>query len=310
MSVNGDRGINDKIINGSASYYDRAGMFDQPFRWNITNQTYLGSLVNGARAEVYNGFFDQMLLCCSRVLAFAGDSDLTFVGRSPESIFDHLSGLLFNTSWFDRLELLQFSMRFYNEGKIREKYPNAIDAIRAYLDMLNLSPAALAVRPRPVAFIDLVASGYTFSSLIMILYKWTREMQFDWNAVRRKIRLVGITERTKTSPKTWRWQQHSEWVNLLEGGSIKNVSIPADLWRYLGNYQFKVTKSYTPSRWGSPDAAKPDYSEEQLKALRLAYELFEYGQTKERREELASIMVEESAMKQGWFRALVKEVRT
>jgi hypothetical protein len=287
-----------------------SGMFEQPFRWNITNQIYLGSLVKGEKAAVYKGFFDQILPCCARVLAFAGDADLTFVGRSPESIFDHLSGLLFKSSWFDRLELLQFSMRFYNEAETRKKYPNAIEAMRAYLDQLNLHPSALAVRPRPVVFVDLVASGDTFNSLIMLLYKWSREVQIDWNTVRRKIRLVGITERTKTSPKTWRWQQHAEWVKLLKAGSIKNVSIPVDLWRYLGNYQFKVTRSYTPALWGDPDAATPNHSDEQLKALRLAYDIFEYGKTKERREEFASIMVEESAMKQRWFRALVQEVRT
>ncbi|HJQ24546.1 MAG TPA: hypothetical protein VKA60_11570 [Blastocatellia bacterium] len=285
-------------------------MFDQPFRWNITNQIYLGSLVQGEKANAYKGFSEQILHCCSRVLAFAGDSDLTFVGRSPESIFDHLSGLLFDTSWFDRLELLQFSMRFFDEGEIREKHPNAIDAMRAYLDQLRLSPQALAERPRPVAFIDLVASGDTFSRLIMLLYKWARGIQLDWGAVSRKIRLVGITERTKTSPKTWRWQQHADWVSLLQRGAIKNVSIPADLWRYLGNYQLKVTRSYTPARWGSPDATKPEYSEEQLKALRLAYELFEQGKTRERREELASVMVEEPAMKHRWYRALVQEIRT
>src|SRR6476660_5343311 len=101
-------------------------MADLPFRWNLTNRTHLGSLVKGEKAEVYNGFFDHLLPCCSRVLAFAGDSDLVFVGRSPESIFDHLSGLLFNTSWLNRLELLQFSMRFIDESDIRTEYPNAV----------------------------------------------------------------------------------------------------------------------------------------------------------------------------------------
>jgi hypothetical protein len=287
-----------------------AKIVDSPFRWDITNQKYLGSLVKGEKAEVYKEFFEQLLPCCSRVLAFAGDSDLIFVGRSPESIFDHLSGLLFNTTWFDRLELLHFSMRFYNEDETRKKYPNALPSMRAYLEQLNLHPVALTVRPRPVAFVDLAAYGGTFNSLITILYKWTREISFDWNAVRRKIRLVGITQRTKTSPKTWRWHQQAEWVKLLESGSIKNVSIPVDLWQYLGNNQVKVTWSYPPSRWGNPDAAKPGHHEEQLKALRLAYELFEYGKTKERREELAALMVKEPAMIDRSFRALVQEVKT
>jgi hypothetical protein len=284
-------------------------MFDPPFRWNITNQACLGSRVTGEKTPVYEEVSDLLLPCCSRVLAFAGDSDLIFVGRSPESIFDHLSGLLYHTSWFERLELLQFSMRFIEEAEIREKYPNAMDGMGAYLEQLRLHPAALAARPRPVAFIDLVAYGYTFDNLIMILYRWTREIQFDWSAVRRKIRMVGITPRKKTSPDTYRWQQWAEWVSVLERGSIKNVSIPVALWHYLGDLQDKVTPSYTPARWGNPDAAKPDDGDEQKMALRLAYDLFECGKTKERREALASIMVEETAMKYRWFRALVQEVR-
>lgn len=285
-------------------------MFDSPFRWNLTSQIHLGSLVKGEKANIYKGFYDHILHCCSRVLAFAGDSDLIFVGRSPESIFDHLSGLLVDTSWFERLELLQFSIRAYDEAEIRKKYPNAFDSIRAYLEQMNLHPAKLAMRERPIAFIDLVSSGYTFNSLITIFHKWAQDTQTDWNSVRRKIRLLGITFRTKTSPNTWRWQQHAEWVTLLERGAIKNVSIPGDLWSYLGNYQFKVTESYTPARWGDAEAVNPVYNDEHLKALRLALDLFEYGKTKKRREELASIMVKESAMEHRWFRSLVKEIRS
>lgn len=285
-------------------------MFDSPFRWDLTNQLHLGSLVKGEKAQIYKGFYDHILRCCSRVLAFAGDSDLTFVGRSPESIFDHLSGLLFHTSRFERLELLQFSIRAYDEAEIRKKYPDAFDAIRAYLEQMNLHPAKLAIRERPVAFIDLVSSGYTFHSLITIFHKWAQDTKTDWNSVRRKIRLIGITFRTKTSPNTWRWQQHAEWITLLERGAIKNVSIHGDLWSYLGNYQFKVTESYTPARWGDPEAVNPVYNDEHLKALRLALDLFELGKTKERREELASVMVKEPAMEQRWFRSLVKEIRS
>lgn len=284
--------------------------YEPPFRWNVTNRTYLGSLLQGKKAEVYDAFFDQLLPCCSRVLAFAGDSDLIFVGRSPESIFDHLSGLLLNTSWFDRLELFQFSMRYYNEWETRHLRPDAIEAMRAYLDDLNLSPLALARRPRPVAFIDLVAYGVTYSRLINLLYGWAKEIQCDWSAVSRKIRLIGLTKRKKTSPNTWRWQQQTDWVHLLQRGAIKNVSIPVQMWDYLGETQLKVTKSYTLDRWGRTAAAIPEHSEERLQALRLAYDLFEYGRTKERREAFASVLVKETAMTDRWFRDLVQELRT
>lgn len=284
-------------------------MFDPPFRWNLANRTHLGSLVKGDKADAYDGFLSQILECCSRVLAFSDDSDLIFVGRSPESIFDHLSGLLFDTSWFDRLDLLQFSIGWEEEAEIRQSYPNAISAMRNYLRHLHLDPSTLITRTRPVSFIDLVFSGDTFSRLISMLHTWSKDSGVEWNAVRRKLRLIGITERTKTSPNTRRWQQHAEWTAVLQRGSIKNVSIPKDLWVYLGDYQFKVTRSFTPARWAHPDSARPSYNDEQLKALRLAYDLFEYGMTRERREDLAACMTRELSMKFRWFRGLIQEIR-
>jgi len=275
----------------------------------LTKETYLGGLLSGEKAETYDAFYDHILACCARVLAFAGDSDLVFVGRSPESIFDHLSGLLFDTSWFDRLELLQFSMRFRDEAEIRKQYPAAIPAIRDYLERLDLHPSALTKRSRSVTFIDLVLTGETFKMLIRLVYNWSKEIRIEWEAVRRRIHLVGITSRMKTSPKTWRWQQHADWINLLERGSVKNVSIPPDLWRFLGDYQCKVTRSFTPSRWGSSEAAQPSYNDDQLKGLRRAYDLFRSGKSNPCREELVARMITEPAMKHGWFRSLVQQIR-
>lgn len=73
-------------------------MFDKPFRWNLTHRNHLGNLLDGERSATYNNFDDELLRCSSRIMAFAGDSDLVFVGRSTESIFDFLSGLLFDSS--------------------------------------------------------------------------------------------------------------------------------------------------------------------------------------------------------------------
>lgn len=283
---------------------------ETPFRWDFSRRNRLGGLINGERAWTYDAFSEHLLRCCARVLALAGDSDLIFVGRSPESIFDHSSGLLLDTTWFERLELLHFSMRLREESEIRKEHPEAIQALRSYLRRLALHPEGIATRRRPAAFIDLVATGDTFGRLITFLHDWAEEIKYDWNGVRRRIRLVGITERTKTSPKTWRWQQHAPWLPLLGGGSVKNVSVPRDLWEYLGNYQDKVSRSYTPPRWGDPALASPSYSDRQLKALRLALELFELGRVRERREQFVSLLVKEPAMKYGWFRMLVREIRS
>lgn len=285
-------------------------MIETPFRWNLTHRNHLGSLIKGEREQSYPRLFDDLLPCCARIVAFAGDSNLVFVGRSPESIFDYLSGLLFDSSWSERLELLHFSMRFQEESKIKQEHPRAIEAMRGYLRQIGLHPEAIATNNRPVAFIDLVSSGDTFGRLVTFLYNWSNEIQFDWNAVRRRIRIVGITMQTKTSPKTRRWQQHSDWIPLLGTRAVKNVSISYYLWDYLGNYQPKVTLSYTPSRWGSSELASPSYWETQLKALRLAFDLFEAGRTKDKREKFASLLSKESAMKHNWFRDLVLDLRS
>jgi len=286
-------------------------MQEIPFRWNLTHRNHLGNLVEGERARTYTiNLSDDLLLCCSRIIAFSDDSDLVFVGRSPESIFDYLSGLLFDSFWFERLELLHFSMRFQEERRIKEELPQAVKAMRNYLRHLGLHPETIATKNRPIAFVDLVATGDTFGRLITFLFNWSNEIKFDWNAVKRRIRIIGITERRKTSPKTWRWQQHSDWISLLGTRAVKNVSISRALWQYLGDYQQKVSLSYTPSRWGDPSLASPGYSPDQLMALRLAFDLFELGRTKEKRAEFASWLTKESAMKHGWFRNLVMDLRS
>lgn len=282
-----------------------------PFRWNLTHRNHLGNLLKGERARThYANFADDLLQCCSRILTFSDDSNLVFVGRSPESIFDYLSGLLFDSSWFERIELLHFSMRFQEENKIREEYPRAIEAMREYLQHLGLHPERIATKERSTAFVDLVLSGDTFGRLITFLFNWSNEIKFDWKAVKRRIRIVGITTQRKTSPNTWRWQQHSDWISILGTKAVKNVSIPYHLWDYLGNYQQKVSLSYPPSRWGDSELSAPSYSTDQLMALRLAFDLFELGRTAEKREEFTSLLIKESSMRHDWFRKLVLELRS
>jgi hypothetical protein len=284
-------------------------MYDFPFRWNLTHEHHLGSLLEGEKGWAYPAFYEELVACSARVLAFAGESDIYFVGRSPESIFDFLSGILYDTDWNDRLTLLSFSMRFREPGEIVETNPSAFKALRRYFESLDLHPESIARGDRTIAFVDLVLTGDTFGRLIGVLKWWSEEERVDWNAVKRRIRLVGITERTKTSPNTWRWQQHCEWITLLKKNSVKNISVSRSLWSYLGDYQFKVSRSYTPENWGNPAYAAPSYGDEQLKGLRLAYEIFTEGKKREMRTTFASEMVKEREMKESWYRDLVLKIK-
>jgi hypoxanthine phosphoribosyltransferase len=122
-----------------------------------------------------------LLTCAARVVAFAGDSDLVFVGRSPQPLFDLLSGLLIRTSWSDRLRLLNVSLRHVEaptEEQLRALYP--------YLVEVGLEPHALARRDRPVALVDVVDTGETLGTLLNYLEEWSDEISADWHAMSRR----------------------------------------------------------------------------------------------------------------------------
>src|SRR5207244_13621968 len=121
-----------------------------PFRWDLTRRSQLDSLVEGTHPETCSELLEPLLPCAVRVLAFAGDADLVFVGRSPESLFDLLSGLLFDSSWFERLVLLHFSMYGLDWTKLNALHPEALPALRAYMETLALDPVRIAARDRPI----------------------------------------------------------------------------------------------------------------------------------------------------------------
>jgi hypothetical protein len=305
-----------------------------PFRWDVSKRSQLGSLLEipeEERAEwilrqTYNvapedldpadrslssveRFERALSLCCARVLAFCDDSDMYFVGRSPESLFDFLSGILFDTSWESRLTLLHFSASYTSLGEIMSVYAAQLEQLYAYLEQIQLSPRAIAERSRPTAFVDIVLSGHTFGLLINLLHVWSKRTYPDWPAVQRKLRIVGLTERTKTSPKTWRWHQHADWVDMLEPRSVKNVSIPSTLYEYLSWRQSKTTRAYPPRDWGDTEVREPRHDHPTARmALAQAASLFDKGRDKATRRAFVTQMAEQPAMKYPWYRALAQEI--
>jgi hypothetical protein len=95
-------------------------------------------------------------------------------------------------------------MRTRHSAKILQGNPNAFAGVRSYFRQLGLTPDQLPQRTRPVVFIDLVAQGQTLGNLIGLLHQWCREANVAWDPAMKRIRIVGITEQAKTSPKTWR----------------------------------------------------------------------------------------------------------
>lgn len=284
-----------------------------PFRWDLVRPDQLGSMLAGA-PEPALWFVDDLAECAGKVLARSGNGDLLFVGRSLDSMFDLLSGALAGISTEQRLARLPFSFqrRAVMLNGPRKWHVPALSAqqrtaARRVLTDLDLTPRALARRRRPVTFVDVVYEGSTFTELFDLLDDWIVESREPWDVIRRKLRFLGVTRRQKTSPNTWRWQQHAEWTRRLPAGSVVNVSLHPFVWSYFGDHQTKLTRSFRPDQWLSPDHG-PDRDDKTRQALAEAVALVRYGLSPVGRRALAAAINQEPALAQPWLRSLVRQL--
>lgn len=280
----------------------------KPFRWNLAKREQLGSLTEGERSEAYPEFVEELRVCASRLLAFSDDARLAFVGRSPESLFDYLSGIFSESTKLEDLVLLNISNRNQSIAEIRANDRDAYEALQEHFQACGLSPDDIHHRKGKTYFTDLVYSGWTFGKIADFLFDWAKEENVPIKELRQKLGFLGITSRTKTSPNTWRWQQRSEWVERLQVKHIKNVSVPLSLWYYLGNYQDKVSRSNYLDRWASESILQPPRESANLGALRRAFDLYVRGQLE--RQLFSDLLCPEDAMSEDWFRRLVGELRS
>lgn len=87
-----------------------------------------------------------------------------------------------------------------------------------------------------------VYCGSAFTELFNLLRTWIDDDGEPWPVIRRKLRFVGVTSRTKTSPNTYRWQQHAAWTRQLPARAVVNVSLQPFVWSYFGDHQTKLTR--------------------------------------------------------------------
>jgi hypothetical protein len=276
----------------------------RPFRWDLAGGDRLGSVLDRSLAPPLS-YLGDLAECAGRVLARSDDADLYFVGRSADSVFDLLTGALSGTSWPGRLHRLPLSL----SGPPAGLTPAKVRQLRANLAAEGLAPRALARRPRPVAFVDLVYVGRTYENLFRQLRDWVSSEPASWDAVRARLRFIGITEREKTSPHTWRWQQHADWTAELPRHSVTSVSIRPAVWRLLGNRQEKIEPSFHHGRWDDPAVTVPRRDDGARTALAEAVALVEAGRSREVRRGLARVLTGEPAISRRWLRALATELR-
>ena len=276
----------------------------KPFRWDLKRREQLGNLVEVEPAESYLGYKTDLAECAAKVVARSDNRKLIFVGRSPENLFDYLSGI-FDAVDSDKVDLLNISNRRLNVEELRQEYVGAVEALKAHFIALGISPKQLIESSRGVCFCDLVYEGGTYESLFGFIQTWAEEEKYDWAAVMCKIKFLGITIRTKTSPNTWRWQQHAGWVKKHPQIAVQNISVNHSFWAYLGNTQKKVTLSNYPARWGKE--LPPPRSFATRQALKLAFLIYQRGT--EEKVSFARLLSALPEMKQPWLRAMVNELK-
>ncbi|WP_422861539.1 hypothetical protein [Flagellimonas sp. W118] len=145
-------------------------------------------------------------------------------------------------------------------------------------------------------------------NLIEIIKHWSITEKNDWQSIKSKIRIVGVTERTKNSPNTWRWQQQPKSQQVLDGIKVKNVSVGWNFWSELGNNQNKVTPSNSPDKWASEEISRPNINKKHLEGLNFAYKLNILGLNEEVRNRFKTSMQEQIEMEQKWFKEWYKEI--
>ncbi len=279
----------------------------KPFRWNLKKKEQLGSLLDVIAEDVYGEYEEQLVECASKVVGRSCGRKIIFIGRSPENIFDYLSGVFEGTSHENNIDILNISNRFRDIDDIKNQLPKAYEALKEHFIELGISPSQILTESKGVNFCDLVASGGTFEQLFEFIQKWSNEDKSDFRSVVSKLSFTGITERTKNSPNTWRWQQNVDWVKEHDKLTVKNVSIPVELWNYLGNRQNKVAKTNNPERWGDEEVMLPPREEGNIRALKQAYELYNVGQDK--RMSFAQKLASTQEFREPWLRALVNEIK-
>ncbi|GEM48459.1 hypothetical protein [Deinococcus cellulosilyticus] len=278
-----------------------------PFRWNLQKAEQLGTLPQEG-TEAYPEFLQDLRSCAAKVLAFSDNCDLVFVGRSPESLYDHLQGALQDTHWQDRLQMLNISIGGWEVTSIEKENPGALKAIEQQFLALGLTPLQILARPHPVAFVDLVCGGSTFLSLYLLLLHWAARDGVPARVLCNKLRFIGIVEALKTSPNTWRWHQKAKWGNAPIP-EVKNVSVPYRFWFYLGDQQHKVARWNPPFCWTETAMQEPPREFWHLQALGFARTLHLTGSSKTEKQHLVREMVQLPAMKEGWYRTLVMQIK-
>ena len=282
-----------------------------PFRWNLKRREQLGTWLDHMPREtrLQESELAVIRAASADLLGTTKGANLGFVGRTPENFFDYLSGIYDGLEGTPSIHLIQFSMRWPGPGGVKAIAPHAFAGLTEYFRHEGVHPESISQADASLALVDFVASGGTMETLCNVLHRMAEEAGTDWNSVQRRLMMVGLLPEKKTSPNTWRWQQHQDWLDLIPDAITRNITVPPDFVFDLANYQNKSTPSFTLRRWSGEQEKRSQPSEAQLLGLARATELYERGNTNTERALLATELAKHPNMKSSAIRTLVTLLR-
>src|SRR5215471_6881647 len=112
----------------------------KPFRWDLSRREQLPKVPlsmavfkHWPQLKYSPDFDNELRICAAKVIAAAGDTDWVFVGRSPEHLFDYLSGIFESVPSAPSLAHLLFSLRYGRSARsTAANNPAAMAALASY----------------------------------------------------------------------------------------------------------------------------------------------------------------------------------
>lgn len=273
-----------------------------PFRWDPSRGDQVGDLLDGIPGPNI-WYWNDLVRCAVEVLGrSSGGGYVCFVGRSLDSVYDFLSGALWNTIMAERLIRLPISCKSA-KGLSRPEAHN----LRAVMTACGITPLMLQGR-HPVILCDVVDTALTFTNLFYEIRRWVIE-EGQWDVARKRLRFTGVVKRSFPSPDTWRWYQHMNWTKYLPREGVSSIAMNTSSWEYLTNQQQKATVAFGPSAWGHQWVFKPRRDNDARCALSEACALISYGKQSDVRKALGHLLsLECRAMRDPSLRKLASEL--
>jgi hypothetical protein len=261
--------------------------------------------------EVQSGQ-SSLLRVAARVLALSEDSDIFFIGRSVVPVQRTLEGLAKHTNLIARLCTLHISLRLDPEAlrellKTRE-FQLRLESFKTYARTVGFDPQRLAQSGQRYTLVDVVDTGCTFNCLIILLWRWHHELGLDWNAARRKLRVVAITHRGTFGDHD---DVPVQWINLIGGPAVVQwVKVEFSFYQWLASRRARMAPKFRWFEWGSEAIAEnwTGVFKHRLAGLQLEVACVTQAATPALRKQFVRLANALPVHSQPWFRSLLIQI--